>query len=74
MTYQELGLFIKQERKKLRLTQKELAQLTNISERTIREIETGNQIHPKNIAGILKMFGWGLNIEYNVYKQHNHIK
>ena len=74
MTYQELGQFIKEERKKLQLTQKELAQLTNISERTIREIETGNQIHSNNITGILKIFGWELNIEYTIYKQPNQSK
>ncbi|MFK7908252.1 MAG: helix-turn-helix domain-containing protein [Chitinophagales bacterium] len=53
MNYQELGLFIKQERKKLHLTQKELADLAEVSYRILQHVEAGRKASEKNQAIIL---------------------
>ena len=58
MTYQELGIFIKTERRKLKLTQGELAQLTEVSERTIRTIEKGERTQDNNLEKVLKILGY----------------
>ncbi len=71
MTYQELGQFIKQERKKLKLTQKELADLAEVSFRTIQNIEKGDRISEKILNKILEVLNYTaiVNIEVKSIKK-----
>ena len=66
MTYKELGQFIKQERKKLHLTQKELAMLAEVSFRTIQNIEKGSFASEKILNKILRLLGYKAQINVDV--------
>lgn len=63
----ELGKSIKKRRKFLKITQEDLADISGISERTLRSIEQGDA-NPE-LAGLLKICEvLGLSIDINVIK------
>ncbi len=62
MTYQELAQFIKQERKKLHLTQQELADLSEVSKRTIQYIEAERQAYWDTLKKVVEALGYDIEI------------
>ncbi len=66
MNYQELGLFIKQERKKLHLTQKELADLAEVSYRMLQHVEAGRQASEKLLGQVVKKLGYDIDIQVEI--------
>lgn len=69
MTYQELGQFIKQERKKLNLTQQGLAKLSDISLRTLQIIEAGGHVYFRNLEKVMDILGYNINQTVQVSKK-----
>lgn len=60
MTDKEMGAFIKQEREKMHLTQKQLADKVGVSERTIQNLEAASSMKDKNVNIVLNHFGFRL--------------
>ncbi|MGB1243542.1 MAG: hypothetical protein ACPG49_13525 [Chitinophagales bacterium] len=66
MTYQELGTFIRQERKKKQLTQVGLAQLAEIAIRTMKSIEKGERTHENSIQKVMDILGYDIEVSISV--------
>lgn len=66
MTYQELGTFIRQERKEKQLTQIELAQLVGVAIRTIKSMEKGERTHENSIRKVMEMLGYDIEVSISV--------
>ena len=62
MTYQELGQFIKQERKKQKMTQQQLADKAEVSRRTISYIEVEKETNWGTLEKIVKALGYEIEI------------
>ena len=55
MDYNKIGELVKIERKKRNLTQLEFIKLADISERTLRHIETGEKVNLDTIKKVLNI-------------------
>lgn len=62
MTYQELAQFIKQERKKQKLTQQQLADKAEVSRRTVQYIEAERQAYWDTLKKIVEVLGYDIEI------------
>ena len=62
MTYQELSQFIKQERKKQKLTQQQLADKAEVSRRTILYIEGEKETNWTTLEKIVKALGYNIEV------------
>lgn len=62
MTYKELGQFVKKERKKLHLTQMELADLAEVSLRTLKNLEGGNRVYLETLKKIFNYLGYDIKL------------
>ncbi|KAB1502557.1 helix-turn-helix transcriptional regulator [Corynebacterium sp. 320] len=73
MKASEIGIFAREQRRKLQLTQRDLADLADVSERFIRELENGKHTTQldKTIA-VLSVLGFDLEpVPHNqVYVDH----
>jgi len=69
MTNQELGQFIKQERKKRKLTQQQLADKAEVSKRTIQYIEAQRQAYWDTLKKVVEALG--CNVEIIISKTKN---
>ena len=62
MTYKELAQFIKQERKKQKLTQQQLADKAEVSRRTILYIEGEKETNWRTLEKIVKALGYIIEV------------
>ncbi len=62
MTYQELSQFIKQERKKQKLTQQQLADKAEISKRILQYIEGEKETSWTILKKIVKALGYNIEV------------
>ena len=72
MNYNDLGEFIKLERKKHDFTQTDLAKLSGVTDRTIKNIEAGLKTHINTLRKVMKILGYKIEmttqIIFNVEK------
>ena len=69
MTYQELAQFIKQERKKQKLTQQQLAERAEVSRRTIQYIEAERQAYWDTLKKVVEVLGFDVEIMISKTKE-----
>ena len=62
MTNEEIGVFVKNSRKKKDWTQEDLANEAGVARRTVIRIEKGMSINMDNLRAILKLFGKDIGI------------
>jgi len=66
LTYQELGAFIRQERKKKHLTQIDLAKLAEIAIRTMKSMEKGERTHENSIRKVMDILSYDIEVNISV--------
>ncbi|MEZ4886763.1 MAG: helix-turn-helix domain-containing protein [Chitinophagales bacterium] len=62
MNYKDLGEFVKSERKKHDFTQADLAKLSDVTDRTIKNIEAGIKTHINTLRKVMKVLGYKVDM------------
>lgn len=62
MNYEKIGILIRSKRKELRLTQKELSALAQVSNTALQSIERGEFISMNTMQKILLILGYEIKI------------
>ena len=62
MDYNKIGELVKIERKKLYMSQNELATLANVSKSMLRQIERGEKVSLDSLKKVLNLIGYDLKV------------